>query len=139
MFSLLLLVQTTPIARPSLVSAARFSPRSEPERLGLGGYSLALRRCALLMGSRLLSDNCRLHPSKNPIRLGSRNRHRMIADDVTLSARCCSKSWVINCSTSRSVRYFRPFPTEEFTVFGSACSLIHIPLHVAHNSPATRG
>src|SRR6516162_3187057 len=52
MFSLLLLVQTTPIARPSLVSAARFSPRSEPERLGLGGYSLALRRCALLMGQR---------------------------------------------------------------------------------------
>src|SRR6516165_10030620 len=35
MFSLLLLVQTTPIARPSLVSAARFSPRSEPERLRL--------------------------------------------------------------------------------------------------------
>src|SRR5215831_9726504 len=41
------------------MSAARFSPRSEPERFGLGGYSLALRRCALLMASGLLSDNCR--------------------------------------------------------------------------------
>jgi hypothetical protein len=42
------------------MSTVRFSPRGMPERFGLGGYSLALRRCALLMASGLLSDNDRL-------------------------------------------------------------------------------
>jgi hypothetical protein len=42
-----------------IVSAARFSPRGVADRFGLGGNSLALRRCALLMASELLSDNGR--------------------------------------------------------------------------------
>src|SRR5262245_10700540 len=56
MFSLSLPVQTTPIARPSLVSAARFSPRSEPERLGLGGYGTTLADlCTLLFAANPFS------------------------------------------------------------------------------------
>jgi hypothetical protein len=60
--------------------------------------------------------------------------YRRFGSEVTVK-----RVWVINCSTSRSVRYFRPFPTEEFTVFGSACSRIRIPLHMAHNWPTTGG
>src|SRR5215831_15077780 len=104
MFSLSLLIQTTPIARPSLVSAARFSPRSEPERLGLGGYSLALlwqiySRCFSLQihflqcghrcgGGRAMSSRMASRTAGNVGRGGSPARigPRSDRDQVLLSA-----------------------------------------------------
>jgi len=52
-----------------IMSSARFSPCGVADRFGLGGYSLALRRCALLMDSGLLSDNCSLPPYQSRTRL----------------------------------------------------------------------